>query len=63
MRVGGEVVVISKRFEVLGEEGEAGVGAPPVLEDPAAPTLQRLPGSNALPVVPLPDTGKVKGGG
>jgi len=63
MRVGGEVVVISKRFEVLGEEGEAGVGAPPVLDDPAPPTLQRLPGSKALPVVPLPDTGKVKDGG
>ena len=62
MRVGGKVVPLSKRFEVLGEEGVAGVGAPPVLEDPAPPTLQRLPGSNALPTVILPDTGKVKGG-
>jgi hypothetical protein len=63
MRVGGVVVPLSQRFEVLGEEGVEGVGAPPVLEDPAAPTIQRLPASKKIPAVVLPDTGKVGGGG
>jgi hypothetical protein len=62
MRVGGVVVPLSQRFEVLGEVGIEGVGAPPVLEDPAAPTIQRLPASKEVPAVVLPDTGKVGGG-
>lgn len=63
MRVGGEVVPVSKRFEVLGEVGPA-EGAPveddlplPVL----VPPLQGLgPGVRTLPPVPLPDTGGVR---
>ena len=59
MRVGGEVVRISQRFEVLGEEDpgeEAPTGEAPVLEDLPAPTPQALPGTKALPPVPIPDT-------
>lgn len=64
MRVGGKVVAISKRFEVLGEEGSEAPGhEEPVMEDPTLPGLQRLPGSAALPPVPIPDTGGVGGVG
>jgi len=62
MRVGGQVVPLSKRFEVLGEVGEVGVGAPPVVEDPELATVRRLPGARAIPLVVLPDTGQVSGG-
>jgi hypothetical protein len=63
MRVGGEVVPLSRRFEVLGEEGEESVGAPRVLEDPPLVSLQSVGGSAAPPVVRLPDTAKVSGSG
>lgn len=63
MRVGGEVVPLSKRFEILGEEGDVSVGAPPALEDPAASVPKAIPGSLSLPPVTLPDTGKVSRGG
>lgn len=59
MRVGGEVVALSRRFEVLGEiqpEGEEGATGNPVLEDPELPGVQSLPGSRDLPAVPIPDT-------
>ena len=60
MRVGGEVVAISRRFEILGEEdptgGEAPVDSTFLDVDLARP--HRLPGTNALPVVPIPDTAK-----
>jgi hypothetical protein len=61
MRVGGKVVPLSKRFEVLGEEGVESVGAPRVLEDPPLATLRSMGGSAALPIVLLPDTGRVEG--
>jgi hypothetical protein len=63
MRVGGEVVPLSKRFEVLGEEGVEGVGAPQVLEDPPLATLRAIRDPEALPAVALPDTGKASGAG
>jgi len=59
MRVGGEVVAVSKRFSVLGEAEPTVAGDDdrnPVLEDPRAPPPQALPGSRALPPVPIPDT-------
>jgi hypothetical protein len=61
MRVGGEVVPISKRFEVLGEvepgEGAAQQGGFPVLEDPDLKPPRTLPGEvKPLPPVPIPDT-------
>jgi len=62
MRVGGEVVALSKRFEVLGEvqpDGAEAAGSNPVLEDPELLELQTLPGSRELPAVPIPDTGRV----
>lgn len=60
MRVGGEVVAVSRRFEILGETGaEPRTDAGPVLDDPELPGLRTLPGSRALPAVPLPDTGWV----
>jgi hypothetical protein len=61
MRVGGEVVRISKRFEVLGEEDPdegAPTGERPILEDLSAPTPRVLPGAKVLPAVPIPDTVK-----
>ena len=57
MRVGGEIVPLSKRFEVLGEEGEESVGAPTTLAEPEAPEIR--PRSAPLPTLPLPDTGRV----
>ncbi|MGW8266752.1 MAG: putative glycoside hydrolase [Longimicrobiales bacterium] len=59
MRVGGEVVALSKRFEVLGEEdpgGGASAGAAPVLEDPTAPPVQTMRDAKGLRPVPIPDT-------
>jgi len=64
MRVGGEVVAVSKRFEVLGEssplEGET-AGDSPVLDDPAPPVPEILPGARTLPKVPIPDTAGARG--
>jgi hypothetical protein len=62
MRVGGEVVPISKRFEVLGEVGpeestriEDSIPLPDLV-----PTVGGgLPGVKSLPPVPLPDTSGV----
>jgi len=59
MRVGGEVVALSKRFEVLGEEdpgGQPSAGAAPVMEDPTAPSLQPMRDATGLRPVPIPDT-------
>jgi hypothetical protein len=66
MLVGGEVVPISKRFEVLGEIGpEEGVLAEDtvVLPGLALPSQGGRPGVKILPPVPLPDTGGVRGHG
>lgn len=60
MRVGGEVVPLSQRFEVLGEEGESSVGAPAVLEDPPLATPRALPPAGGLPSVPLAEVGEKK---
>jgi hypothetical protein len=65
MRVGGEVVSISKRFEVLGEEDPtAGQAVPDTVDIPEVEILPvGLPGKvKTLPPVPLPDTGGVAGG-
>ncbi len=62
MRVGGEVVPISKRYEVLGEIGpEAAVLVEDTMPLPVLilPSSERLPGVRTLPAVPLPDTGGV----
>jgi hypothetical protein len=59
MRVGGEVVALSKRFEVLGEEdpGRASpAGSNPVLRDPEVPAPRIIPDAKGLPPVPIPDT-------
>jgi len=59
MRVGGEVVSVSKRFDVLGEEAPGdgkSVETQPVLDDPAAHDPRPVPRNRALPPVPLPDT-------
>jgi hypothetical protein len=60
MRVGGEVVPISKRYEVLGEAGPEGGEVPEdTLPSPELliPTAGGEAGVKALPPVPLPDTG------
>jgi hypothetical protein len=62
MRVGGEVVPISRRFEVLGEtppEGEAAPEDTLVLPELVAPTLGGRPERRTPPAIPLPDTGGV----
>jgi hypothetical protein len=62
MRVGGKVVPISERFEVLGEtppEGEATPEDTLVLPEMVAPTLGGQPPERTLPAIPLPDTGGV----
>ena len=61
MRVGGEVVAVSRRFEVLGEDVPQGVavGSPEAEAAAPAPAMKTLPGARALPAVPLPDTGRV----
>jgi hypothetical protein len=59
MRVGGQVVPISRRFEVLGEahpEEDAVVKDSILLPD-LVPSLQgKRSGVKGLPPVPLPDT-------
>jgi len=59
IRVGGKVVAVSKRYEVLGEdpppESEE-LSRPPVLEDPAVHDPASLQKGRSLPPVPLPDT-------
>jgi hypothetical protein len=60
MRVGGEVVPISKRYEVLGEVGpEEGELPEDTIPDPEIllPAGGGGVGARALPPVPLPDTG------
>jgi len=62
MRVGGEVVPISKRFEVLGEVGPEEVETTPdtmVLPALVLPILYGESRVKSLPAVPLPDTGGV----
>ncbi len=62
MRVGGRVVPISERFEVLGEDPPEGGAIPEdtiALPGIVAPSLGGAPGSKTLPAVPLPDTGGV----
>jgi hypothetical protein len=62
MRVGGKVVPISKRYEVLGEIGpEEGAPVEDSLPLPGlVSSLQDVqPGLKTLPPVPLPDTGSV----
>ncbi len=64
MRVGGEVVPISQRFEILGEVAPHGGAMPEdtmVLPDLIAPDLVGRPKVKTLPAVPLPDTGGVGG--
>jgi len=62
MRVGGDVVPVSRRFQVLGEEDTAslpsGSGSMPN-EIPGSLPVTSLPSARALPPVPLPDTGRV----
>ena len=64
MRVGGEIVPISKRFEVLGEvapdEGSVQKDTM-VLPGLIVPTQAGQSKVNILPAVPLPDTGRVGG--
>ena len=64
MRVGGSVVAISKRFEVLGEVdpgGDVPSGTSPVLEDPVLHSPKTVPGTKTLPRTPIPDTVSVGG--
>jgi hypothetical protein len=62
MRVGGEVVPVSKRFEILGEEGpdvgEVQEDTLP-LPDLAVPGQGISPTMKRPPAVPIPDTGRV----
>lgn len=62
MRVGGEVVPLSKRFEILGESPPESdtveVDTFPV-PDLALPSQPTATGSRTLPAVPIPDTGRV----
>jgi hypothetical protein len=62
MRVGGKVVPISERFEVLGEDPPEGTSTPEdtlALPGMVAPTLREQPKTGTLPAVTLPDTGGV----
>ncbi len=64
MRVGGEVVPLSRRFEVLGEEPPPGVVGPegrPLPTDSGLPRLRARHDVRSLKAVPLPDTSR--GGG
>lgn len=68
MLVGGEVVPLSKRFEILGEENpDQGdpVDGPTGFPDLTLPILGGEPKVKILPPIPLPDTGRVapKSGG
>jgi hypothetical protein len=62
MRVGGEVVPLSKRFEILGEAAPEAdtvqVDSFPV-PDLALPAQPGAAGTRTLPTVPIPDTGGV----
>ena len=65
MRVGGEIVPLSKRFEVLGEAGpnEDETAADTMdLPDLVLPTPTGKAGVKSLPAIPLPDTSGVGGG-
>ena len=62
MRVGGQVVPVSKRFEVLGEDGPPDAEGPEgrdVLPDSGLPDLRVRPEVPRLKAVPIPDTGRV----
>jgi hypothetical protein len=62
LRVGGQVVPLSKRFEVLGEEPPEGAFRDDdtiELPDLAGTRLEDRPGVRTLPPVPIPDTGTV----
>jgi hypothetical protein len=62
MRVGGKVVPVSERFEVLGETppvGEATSEDTLILPDMVAPTIGGQPSERTLPAIPIPDTGGV----
>jgi hypothetical protein len=65
MRVGGQIVPISKRFEVLGEAVPEGMGEPEdtiALPEMTFPVPPGATGRKTLPAVALPDTGGVAGG-
>jgi hypothetical protein len=66
MRVGDQVVPVSKRFEVLGEVVPPGTGEPEdtiPLPEMIRPTASGVAGPKPLPAILLPDTGGVAGGG
>jgi hypothetical protein len=59
IRVGGQVVAVSKRYEVLGEAAPPGIQGSEssrVMEVPSAPAPRALPGARPMPTVPIPDT-------
>jgi hypothetical protein len=63
MRVGGTVVPVSKRFEVLGEDPPPDAVGPDgreVLPDSGLPELRVRPRVPSLKAVPIPDTGRVE---
>ncbi|MBT8397297.1 MAG: putative glycoside hydrolase, partial [Gemmatimonadetes bacterium] len=63
MRVGGEVVPISKRFEVLGERPPETTPVPEdtlVLPGLVVPSEMGRSPSRTLPAIPIPDTGGVR---
>ncbi len=63
MRVGGEVVPVSRRFEVLGEDPPEGGVEPEgrtLLPDSGLPELQGLRNHRGLRAVPLPTPGPAK---
>jgi hypothetical protein len=64
MRVGGEVVPVSRRYDVLGEEAPEGSGVTgefPAFPDLNIPLLKLQPRPRLLPPLPIPDTGRVGG--
>ncbi len=66
IRVGGKVVAVSKRFQVLGEEEKAAEASPPDTLGSQTGTLPLVggkPRGRALPAVPIPDTSRVPSGG
>jgi hypothetical protein len=66
MRVGGKVVPISERFEILGETPPEGGSAPEdtlIIPDLVAPSLGGRPKEQTPPAVPIPDTGGVNRSG
>ncbi|MFC1661033.1 putative glycoside hydrolase [Gemmatimonadota bacterium] len=58
IRVGGEVVPVSRRFEVLGEEEPVGMGDgdDPTLPEAELPSMRPLAEEKTLPKVTIPDT-------